>query len=228
MPSHGISFPKLNRLKRPEQEWLPQHAARRLRVVPHPAKRAGFPYRRHSMKGCSRLLAAAMTAAFATGGYAQEKAPDKQQSQDKRQTSRQSAASGTSAPQGAPAIVLVPVVVAAAPDFGDGCWARLYDGQDFRGNLLTVVGPTDMPNMRTAFGTDWSGSFDSVQVGSKATVTVYDNENYAQKVATYKPSQSIADLDEKRGFFEDIRSLKIACAGSAAAGGTGQPQQKKQ
>jgi hypothetical protein len=36
--------------------------------------------------------------------------------------------------------------------------------------------------------------------------------------------QSIADLDEKRGFFEDIRSLKIACAGSgsAAAGSTGQ------
>lgn len=76
-------------------------------------------------------------------------------------------------------------------------------------------------------GTDWSGSFDSVQVGPKATVTVYDNENYTQKVATYKPGQRIADLGETRGFFEDIRSLKIACAGSAATGGTQQSQRKQ-
>jgi hypothetical protein len=50
-----------------------------------------------------------------------------------------------------------------------------------------------------AFGTDWSGEFDSVTVGPKATVTVYDNEIYREKAATFKPNQKIARLDEKMG-----------------------------
>ncbi|HEX6265581.1 MAG TPA: hypothetical protein VFZ81_01660 [Burkholderiales bacterium] len=67
-----------------------------------------------------------------------------------------------------------------------------------------------------------------------ATLTVYDNENYREKAATIKPGQRIADLDERMGFFQDISSVKIACAGgdgqsaqqgqqegSAAAGGSG-------
>lgn len=59
---------------------------------------------------------------------------------------------------------------------GDGCWAQLYDGENFQGNQLTLVGPVDMSNMRTAFGTDSSGEFDSIMAGPRATVTVYDNE----------------------------------------------------
>jgi hypothetical protein len=160
------------------------------------------------------ILAGAVLAALAAGAYAADK---------DRQAQR-----GAQTPPGAPAIVLVPLVVAQTPNFGDGCWVRLYDGQNYEGSQLTLVGPQDMPNMRTAFGTDWSGSFDSAQTGPKATVTVYDNENYGQKVATFKPGQRIADLDERRGFFEDIRSLKIACAGTAATGGTQQPQQQSQ
>jgi hypothetical protein len=74
-----------------------------------------------------------------------------------------------------------------------------------------------MPNMRTAFGTDWSGSFDSVAVGPKATVTVYDNENYQQRVAQFKPGERIPDLGDRVGFFEDIRSLRIFCSGRQQA-----------
>jgi hypothetical protein len=174
------------------------------------------------------LMAAAVIAALTTGAYAEG---NKQQSAAGGASGKQAQRGASSAGQGTAAIVLVPFVVAQAPDFSNGCWARLYDGANFQGDQLTVVGPADMPNMRTAFGTDWSGSFDSVQVGPKATVTVYDNENYTQKVATYEASQRIADLDEKRGMFQDIRSLKIACAGGAATGGSspsnkGQRQQR--
>ena len=127
-------------------------------------------------------------AAFATVAYAEGK--------------DQQAQRGGNAPPGAPAIVLVPVVVAQTPNFGDGCWVRLYDGHNYEGSQLTLVGPQD-------------------------TVTVYDNENYGQKVATFAPNQRIADLDERRDFFEDIRSLKIACSGTAATGGTQSRQQKQ-
>lgn len=151
------------------------------------------------------LVAVAIAAAFAVPGAAIAAEQDKQD--------KSSAASGATASPGAPMIVLVPMVVASAPDFSDGCWARLYDSTNFRGNTLALVGPVDMPNMRTAFRTDWSGQFDSIAVGPKARLTVYDNENYGEKAATFKPGQKVADLDEKMGLFENISSVKVACTG---------------
>jgi hypothetical protein len=160
----------------------------------------------------TKLLVAAVAGAFAASGALA-------QGQDK-----QKASSGAAAPAGAPLIVLVPVQVASRDSFSNGCWARLYDSTNFHGNQLSLVGPVDMPNMRTAFGTDWSGQFDSIAVGPKARLTVYDNENYAQKAATFKPGQKVADLDEKMGLFENISSVKVACTGvspSARSGGSG-------
>jgi hypothetical protein len=165
-----------------------------------------------------RFLAVAVATAFALSGAAL--AADQEREQKDRSAaggssqSKQKGASsaGSSAPN-APIIVLVPLAVATTSTFADGCWVKLHDATDFKGNQLSLVGPVDMPNMRTAFGTDWSGQFDSVQVGPKATVTVYDNENYAQKAATFKPGAKVADLDEKMGTFEQIRSVKVACAG---------------
>ncbi|HEX6321185.1 MAG TPA: beta/gamma crystallin domain-containing protein [Burkholderiales bacterium] len=153
-----------------------------------------------------RILAFSIAAAFAASGaaLAQDKQQDKQQDKS------------AAPPKGAPMIVLVPMVVASRPDFSNGCWARLYDGSNFKGNELALVGPVDMPNMRTAFGTDWSGEFDSIQVGPKARLTVYDNENYRERAANFKPGQKVADLDEKLGFFEDISSVKVACTGGAS------------
>ena len=151
------------------------------------------------MRNRNPFIAAAMAAACAMAVNAQ--------------AAESTASKKGQASANAPLIVLMPVTVASADTLGNGCWARLYDGQNFSGNQLSLVGPVDMPNMRTAFGTDWSGEFDSIAVGPRATVTVYDNENYGQRVAKFQPSQRVADLGDKMGFFEDIRSLKIACSG---------------
>ena len=179
---------------------------------------------------CRHLLAVAVATAFgATGAFAagadkQSASKDKQSaSSGASQSKKPDASSGASVSPNAPIIVLVPVQVAAKDSFSNGCWARLYDSTNFQGNQLSLVGPVDMPNMRTAFGTDWSGQFDSIEVGPKATLTVYDNENYKQKAATFKPGQKVKDLDEKMGTFEQIRSAKVACAGGAK---TAQKEQK--
>ena len=169
---------------------------------------------------CNQLLAVAVAAAFAAGGTSGVlAAEDKQQS---RSGQNGSASAGATVSPDAPIIVLVPVQLASSDTLGNGCWARLYDSANFRGNQLSLVGPVDMPNMRTAFGTDWGGEFDSIQVGPKATLTVYDNENYRDKAATLKPGQKVADLDTKLGTFEDIRSVKIACAGGTPTAQSGQ------
>lgn len=122
-----------------------------------------------------------------------------------------------------PAVVLVPVPLAVGPELGGGCWARLYDGTDFSGSQLSLVGPIDMPTMRTAFGKDWGGEFDSVETGPHTTLTLYDNEHYRDRAATIRPGQRVADLDEKVGLFEDVRSLKIACAPEPAKAAAGAP-----
>lgn len=189
------------------------------------------------------VLAAAIFALYGVGGTSlalsadeskQGTAGDSDKSKSSASGSSGSKKTGEAAPPGAPVIVLVPVAIATTQSFGNGCWARLHDGENFRGNQLTLVGPVDMPNMRTAFGTDWGGEFDSIVVGPKATVTVYDNENYRQKAATFKPNQKVANMGGNQiSPFEDVRSLKIACAGggptaqqqdggsAAGAGGSG-------
>lgn len=161
----------------------------------------------------NRILATAVAGAFAAGGMAGAMAAEQ---------NKPGASSGATAPPNAPLIVLVPITVASAPDFSNGCWARLYDSTGFQGNQLSLVGPVDMPNMRTAFGTDWSGQFDSIAVGPNARLTVYDNENYGEKAAAFKPGQKVADLDEKMGTFENISSVKVACTGGAPTAQSGQ------
>lgn len=161
-----------------------------------------------------RLICAAIAAGFcASTAFAG----------DGSQQPGKSAASGASSSDSAKAtsdgkisplaVVLVPVLIAEKQDLGQ-CWAKLYTDENFSGDQLSLVGPVDMPNMRTPFGRDWSGEFESIAIGPKATVTIYDNENYAQKAATFKPGQRVSKLDKKLGFFEQVRSVKIACAGS--------------
>jgi hypothetical protein len=195
------------------------------------------------------LVAAVVAAAFSASAIAagadeansnkqkQEPQAQSQQNKDKQSASaggntgasgkqggsKQSSA-GQQAPANAPMIVLVPVTVASSSSFGNGCWARLYEDENFQGNQLSLIGPQDMSNMRTAFGTDWSGDFESIQVGPRATVTVYDNENYGQKAATFKPNQKVPELSNRLGFFEQIRSLKINCAGGQRSAQQGTSQ----
>lgn len=92
-----------------------------------------------------------------------------------------------------------------------GCWAKFYDNQNYSGDNITLMGPVDMPDMTGPFGINWKGKISSVETGSKARVLIYDNENYKDLVATFKPGQKSADVNKKMGFFDEFASLKIAC-----------------
>lgn len=116
----------------------------------------------------------------------------------------------------APVVVLVPVTVVNTDKFANGCWARLYDSTDFKGDQLTVVGPAAMPDMTSHWDVNWAGTFDSVVTGPNAQLTVYDNENYKDKAKVFKSGQRVADLDEKMGFFESVKSVKVNCQPTVA------------
>jgi len=115
---------------------------------------------------------------------------------------------------GMPVVVytLIPIKVAEQDQsMKGGCWARLHDDQNFEGDMLTLIGPVDMPDMTGPFGIDWKGKISSVETGPKATMQVYDNENYNDLVSTFKPGQKVTDVSKKMGFFDEFSSLKISC-----------------
>jgi hypothetical protein len=46
-------------------------------------------------------------------------------------------------------LVVVPAALSMSTDFAKGCWVRLYDGVDFRGQKLMLVGPLQLAGMGT-------------------------------------------------------------------------------
>lgn len=120
-----------------------------------------------------------------------------------------------------PAAVLLLIPV-NAPEHNQwkkkGCWAKFYDDENYSGDNLTLLGPVDMADMTGPFGVDWKGKISSVETGPKARVLVYDNENFKDLVATFKPGQKSADVSKKMGFFDEFSSIKIACDNVKAKG----------
>lgn len=92
-----------------------------------------------------------------------------------------------------------------------GCWAKFYDNEGYDGDMLTLMGPVEMNNMIGPFGIDWESKISSMQIGPNTTLFVYDNEEFRQLVATFKPGAKVPAVNRKMGFFEEFESLKITC-----------------
>lgn len=116
----------------------------------------------------------------------------------------------TAAEPGSPgALVLLPSRSVRAEGFGDGCWVHMFDGINYRGQQLTLVGPMRLPDMSRT-GTPWR-DWDSVVVGPRAAVTIYIVADFGLPVATFTSGQRIADLTGVTGRFEDINSVEVKC-----------------
>lgn len=133
-------------------------------------------------------------------------------------TSRQK--STTSNDRAAPVMFMLMVPVAVETKTNDalanGCWAKLYDGYNYAGDSFTIVGPSDMADMTGPFGVDWEDKISSIKTGPRATVTIYDNENFRDRAATVKPGQEVPQITEKMGLFEEFNSMRIKCDSAGA------------
>lgn len=113
-----------------------------------------------------------------------------------------------------PVYLLMPVETAATePAMKQGCWARIHDRENYSGDTLTLVGPISLADMSVSgpFGMNWDDRVNSIEVGPKATVIVYDNENYRDQVAQFKSGQRVADLSKRMGFFDEFASIRVDC-----------------
>jgi hypothetical protein len=51
----------------------------------------------------------------------------------------------------------------------------------------------------------------SIKTGPKATITIYDNENFVERSERVGPSQEIENLNDRMELFDSFRSMKIDC-----------------
>lgn len=105
--------------------------------------------------------------------------------------------------------VIAPITVIEQDTFANGCWARVYDGHDFKGDWLTVVGPNAAPDM-TVVEKNWTGEIDSVEVGPNAKLTLYGGKSYTDKDIVFNAGTRTGNL-RKVHALDDIESMILEC-----------------
>lgn len=94
---------------------------------------------------------------------------------------------------------------------GGGCWARIYGRENFKGEVVTLIGPTAVENVGVDYGFAWEPQFKSLVLGQRAVLTLFDNVEFRDRTVTFKGGQQLADLGNRMGVFRSIRSMRLDC-----------------
>ena len=113
--------------------------------------------------------------------------------------------------QPAPMVLLVPVEVSNRA-LEAGCWAQFYDERNFKGEILTVVGPASIDSMDKGSGKQLKRSIDSLVTGPKTLLKIYEHQMFKDKSVDFPANSKEAGLIRKLGFGGNIQSLQLSCA----------------
>ena len=115
------------------------------------------------------------------------------------------------------------------------CWVDLYDDTQFKGEQIRLKGPIQLPSLTKVQWKNWDKKIESIVVGPKATLTVFENKNYKLTLAeianhpvlmksmgitmqdVLEDSELIFHADSRVhgfgefDFYHKIRSLKVEC-----------------
>jgi hypothetical protein len=86
-----------------------------------------------------------------------------------------------------------------------GCWVKLYDEPLYRGHQLIVYDGMELPTLKISEDSDWTGQIRSLEVGPRAKVTLYRDENYVNEELSVEPGNSLA------GPWLRTSSVKLDC-----------------
>ena len=107
-------------------------------------------------------------------------------------------------------LMLVPVEI-SSPAMQAGCWAQLYDERNFKGDTFTMAGPIVIASTDKASGRQMRRNIDSLMIGPKATLTVFEHRLFKDRSVSFGPNTKEAGLIKKLGFSGRIESLKLDC-----------------
>lgn len=110
-----------------------------------------------------------------------------------------------------PTILLVPVQV-TDPALQSGCWAQFYSKRNFQGDMVTLVGPAEAQSMDKGTAQALKREIDSVSVGPKATLQVYEHAMFKDRVVSFPANTREGGLIRKLGFGGRIEALTLSCS----------------
>jgi Beta/Gamma crystallin len=79
------------------------------------------------------------------------------------------------------------------------CWAEFFQGSQYAGKQFRLEGPVQLENLSNVDGENWESRIESLKVGSKARVTVFENANFK---LTLKEMEKYPDLLRSLGLTE--------------------------
>lgn len=110
-----------------------------------------------------------------------------------------------------PMVMLVPVEI-QNPALAAGCWAQLYDEREFKGNMVTLVGPMELQSMDKSTGRQLRRNIDSLVLGPKANLTVFEHRMFKDRAVRFGPNAREGGLVSKLGATGRIESLQLGCS----------------
>ncbi len=116
------------------------------------------------------------------------------------------------------------------------CWADFFENAQFKGEHFRLKGPAQKKSLSKVNNENWDKKIESILIGPKATVTVYENKNFKltlKEMVNYPvlmkslgiskqdiledseiilhPNSKVHSFGEYN-FYHKIRSLKVECA----------------
>ena len=110
-----------------------------------------------------------------------------------------------------PMVMLVPVEISNKA-LESGCWAQFYDQRNFKGEILTLVGPAEIGSADNGTGRQFKRSIDSLVLGPKATLKVFEHQMFKDKAVDFPANAREAGLIKKLGVGGRIQSLQLTCS----------------
>ena len=112
--------------------------------------------------------------------------------------------------QADPMILLVPVKI-EDQRLASGCWVQFYTKRDFQGDVLTMVGPSEVQSMDKGAARQLKRDIDSVSVGPRAKLDVYEHAMFKDRTTSFAPNSREGGLTRKLGFGGRIEAMKLSC-----------------
>ncbi|WP_076998182.1 beta/gamma crystallin domain-containing protein [Variovorax sp. KK3] len=126
-------------------------------------------------------------------------------------TSKSSSPAPVATNQPDPTILLVPVQI-NDPALQSGCWAQFYSKRNFEGDMMTLVGPSQIMSMDNGTARQLKREIDSVRVGPRATLQVYEHAMFRDRTVSFPANSREGGLITKLGFGGRIEAMKLSCS----------------
>ena len=104
------------------------------------------------------------------------------------------------------------VVKPGDPALADGCWAEIFEDNDFDQKDAHVIlkGPFEAASLKDLAGRNWSKDIESLIMGPRATMYAYKDRDFKDTEVVFGPNQRVKELSEVK-LANKIESLKILC-----------------